>query len=29
MRERLALAGGTLETGPADGDWRVLAEVPG
>jgi len=27
MRERLALAGGTLTAGPEDGDWRVLAEV--
>ncbi len=29
MRERLALAGGTLESGPADGYWRVLAEIRG
>ncbi|WP_290050700.1 sensor histidine kinase [Amycolatopsis solani] len=28
MRERLALAGGTLEAGPGGGQWRVLAEVP-
>jgi signal transduction histidine kinase len=28
MRERLALAGGTLTSGPEDGEWRVLAEVP-
>jgi signal transduction histidine kinase len=27
MRERLALAGGTLASGPDDGRWRVLAEV--
>ncbi|MFG1996565.1 sensor histidine kinase [Actinoplanes sp. NPDC048988] len=27
-RERLALAGGTLEAGAADGMWRVVAEVP-
>lgn len=27
MRERLALAGGTLTSGPEDGHWRVLAEV--
>jgi signal transduction histidine kinase len=27
MRERLALAGGTLEAGPEDGYWRVLAEI--
>ncbi|RSD25690.1 sensor histidine kinase [Amycolatopsis eburnea] len=27
MRERLALAGGTLEAGPDGGQWRVLAEV--
>jgi signal transduction histidine kinase len=27
MRERLALAGGTLTSGPDDGHWRVLAEV--
>ncbi|MFI5583785.1 sensor histidine kinase [Amycolatopsis sp. NPDC051758] len=27
MRERLALAGGTLASGPEDGHWRVLAEV--
>ncbi|MFJ7210706.1 sensor histidine kinase [Amycolatopsis sp. NPDC098790] len=29
MRERLALAGGTLETGPHDGYWRVHAEIRG
>jgi signal transduction histidine kinase len=29
MRERLALADGTLESGPADGYWRVLAEIRG
>ncbi|GAA4542050.1 sensor histidine kinase [Amycolatopsis samaneae] len=28
MRERLALAGGTLGSGPEDGQWRVVAEVP-
>ncbi|WP_250029287.1 sensor histidine kinase [Paractinoplanes maris] len=28
-RERLALVGGTLEAGMADGTWRVTAEVPG
>ncbi|MFD9895087.1 sensor histidine kinase [Amycolatopsis sp. NPDC059027] len=28
MRERLALAGGTLTSGPCDGEWRVVAEVP-
>ena len=27
MRERFALADGTLESGPEDGYWRVLAEV--
>ncbi|MFF5080790.1 sensor histidine kinase [Actinoplanes sp. NPDC000266] len=27
-RERLALAGGTLEAGVADGMWHVVAEVP-
>ncbi|WP_285482076.1 sensor histidine kinase [Amycolatopsis sp. NBRC 101858] len=27
MRERLALAGGTLESGPEDGYWRVLAVI--
>ncbi|SEF30865.1 Signal transduction histidine kinase [Amycolatopsis pretoriensis] len=29
MRERLALAGGTLESGPDDGYWRVLARIRG
>ncbi|MEV4149344.1 histidine kinase [Amycolatopsis sp. NPDC049691] len=29
MRERLALVGGTLESGPEDGYWRVLAEIRG
>lgn len=29
MRERLALAGGTLTSGHRDGQWRVVAEVPG
>ncbi|MFI6818406.1 sensor histidine kinase [Nonomuraea sp. NPDC050328] len=28
MRERLALAGGTLEAGPVEGWWQVRAEVP-
>ncbi|NUW30245.1 sensor histidine kinase [Nonomuraea sp. SMC257] len=28
MRERLALAGGTLSAGPAGGFWEVRAEVP-
>ncbi|GLX05778.1 MULTISPECIES: sensor histidine kinase [unclassified Microbispora] len=28
MRERLALAGGTLSAGPAGGLWEVRAEVP-
>jgi signal transduction histidine kinase len=27
MRERLALAGGTLTSGRADGAWEVTAEV--
>ncbi|MEU8630567.1 histidine kinase [Amycolatopsis sp. NPDC048633] len=29
MRERLALADGTLESGPDDGYWRVRAEIRG
>ncbi|WP_372671500.1 sensor histidine kinase [Amycolatopsis kentuckyensis] len=29
MRERLALADGTLESGAEDGYWRVLAEIRG
>ncbi|MGK3199573.1 sensor histidine kinase [Amycolatopsis sp. MEPSY49] len=29
MRERLALAGGTLESGAEDGYWRVLAAIKG
>lgn len=29
MRGRLGLADGTLESGPADGYWRVLAEIRG
>ncbi|ALG14892.1 sensor histidine kinase [Kibdelosporangium phytohabitans] len=29
MRERLALAGGSLESGQRDGRWQVVAEVPG
>ncbi|PPJ10595.1 sensor histidine kinase [Nocardia nova] len=28
MRERIALAGGTLSSGAADGEWVVTAEVP-
>ncbi|MFC5828108.1 sensor histidine kinase [Nonomuraea insulae] len=28
MRERVALAGGTLGAGPSDGGWEVRAEVP-
>ncbi|MFI6734139.1 sensor histidine kinase [Nonomuraea sp. NPDC050451] len=28
MRERLALAGGTLNAGPSEGLWEVRAEVP-
>ncbi|WP_062995972.1 sensor histidine kinase [Nocardia mikamii] len=28
MRERIALAGGTLSSGVADGEWVVTAEVP-
>ncbi|MFD1537684.1 sensor histidine kinase [Nonomuraea guangzhouensis] len=28
MRERLALAGGTLDSGHHDGSWQVTAEVP-
>ncbi|MEU8242120.1 histidine kinase [Actinoplanes missouriensis] len=27
-RERIALVGGTLKTGPADGQWQVIAEAP-
>ncbi|ONI75095.1 sensor histidine kinase [Actinosynnema sp. ALI-1.44] len=29
MRERLALAGGSLTSGQRDGRWQVVAEVPG
>jgi hypothetical protein len=29
MRERLALAEGSLMAGPEDGHWHVLAEVRG
>ena len=29
LRERAALAGGTLEAGPADGTWRVCLRMPG
>jgi signal transduction histidine kinase len=29
MRERLALAGGTLSAGPVGREWSVVAEVPG
>jgi signal transduction histidine kinase len=28
LRERAALAGGTLEAGPDDGDWRVYLRIP-
>ena len=28
LRERAALAGGTLEAGPADGAWRVSLKIP-
>jgi signal transduction histidine kinase len=28
MRERIELAGGTMEAGPVDGGWRVQLEVP-
>ena len=28
LRERAALAGGTLEAGPADGTWRVCLRIP-
>ena len=28
LRERAALAGGTLEAGPADGTWRVCLKIP-
>ena len=28
LRERAALAGGTLEAGPADGAWRVCLRIP-
>jgi signal transduction histidine kinase len=28
LRERAALAGGTLEAGPADGNWRVTLRMP-
>jgi len=28
LRERAALAGGTLETGPADGTWRIALKMP-
>ncbi len=28
LRERAALAGGTLEAGPADGTWRVWLKIP-
>ena len=29
LKERAALAGGTLETGPADGAWRGGLTIPG
>jgi signal transduction histidine kinase len=28
LRERAALAGGTLEAGPADGTWQVALRIP-
>jgi signal transduction histidine kinase len=28
LRERAALAGGTLEAGPAAGNWRVCLRIP-
>jgi signal transduction histidine kinase len=28
LRERAALAGGTLTAGPADGEWRVCLRIP-
>ena len=28
LRERAALAGGTLEAGPVDGEWRVCLRIP-
>jgi signal transduction histidine kinase len=28
LRERAALAGGTLEAGPDDGEWRVCLKIP-
>lgn len=28
LKERAALAGGTLETGPADGTWRIALRMP-
>ena len=28
LKERAALAGGTLEAGPADGSWRVCLRIP-
>jgi signal transduction histidine kinase len=28
LKERAALAGGTLETGPADGTWRIELKIP-
>jgi signal transduction histidine kinase len=28
LKERAALAGGTLETGPADGTWRIELKMP-
>jgi len=28
LKERAALAGGTLEAGPADGTWRVYLKIP-
>ena len=28
LKERAALAGGTLEAGPADGTWRIDLTIP-
>jgi signal transduction histidine kinase len=28
LRERAALAGGTLTAGPADGEWQVCLRIP-
>ena len=29
LRERVTLAGGTLEAGPTAGTWRVCLRIPG